>query len=207
MKETPPPSWSLIIGDILTNLRAALDHAVYGHAMLRQTLTEDQEKRINYPIVLDRTKWGRVRRDLAPLVDPAVMKFIESTQPFNHRIDPRKAPLVTFNTLVNEDKHRRIRIVSYRHGPAHFDTDAEVVGLEVEPREWIDGAVVARAYVRLRSAEQYFPGRPPRFHFVIGEGPTIYLPGLDEHWPIVDTMWSSVDMVDDILADLKKAGC
>jgi hypothetical protein len=26
-----PTEWSLIMGDILTNLRAALDHVVYGH--------------------------------------------------------------------------------------------------------------------------------------------------------------------------------
>lgn len=208
IKETPPQSWGLILGDILTNLRAALDHAVYGHAAARQLLTEEQEKRISYPIVLDRAKWPRIRNGLEPLLDPAVMNSIEAIQPFNHQLDPRKAPLVTFNTLVNEDKHRTIRVVSYRHGPAYLDTDLEVVGLDIEPREWTDGGIVARAYLRLPAEMWSYPGDfPVQLRFVIGEGPTMYLPGLDLHWPIVDTMWSCVDIVEKVLADLKDEGC
>lgn len=208
IKEVPPASWSLLLGDILTNLRAALDHAIYGHAAARQALTGEQEKRIYYPIVLDRAKWSKIRKELGPLLEPAVMSFVESTQPFNHQDDPRKAPLVTFNTLVNEDKHRSIRVVSYRHGPAHLDTDLEIVGTDAEPREWQDGGVVVRAYVRLPGAMQSLPGDASvRFGWVIGEGPAIWLPGLDVHWPVVDTMSQSIDMVDDILADLQERGC
>lgn len=208
INEAPPNSWSLIIGDILTNLRAALDHAVYGHAAARQSLTADDERRINFPIVLDREKWPRARRNLTPLVDPAVLNSIELSQPFNHRIDPQIAPLTSFNTLVNEDKHRALRVVSYRHGPVHVDTVAEIVGVEDQPREWTDGAVVARALVRVPAGMPCLPGHlPVRFRFVIGEGPTVYVPGVDLHWPIVSTMGSCVDMVERILANLKAAGC
>src|SRR5437763_1220930 len=41
--EEKPNNWPLVVGDILTNLRAALDHSVFGHAASRTTLTSKQE--------------------------------------------------------------------------------------------------------------------------------------------------------------------
>jgi hypothetical protein len=84
IKESPPQAWSLVLGDVLTNLRAALDHAIYGHAAARQLLTPEDQRRISYPIFLDQKKWPRTRQALERLINPAVMNFIESTQPFNH---------------------------------------------------------------------------------------------------------------------------
>jgi hypothetical protein len=39
-----PDNWPVVIGDILTNLRAALDHSIYGHAASRTTLAPQQER-------------------------------------------------------------------------------------------------------------------------------------------------------------------
>lgn len=44
-----PDSWPLITGDILTNVRAALDHAIYPH--VRATAPSSAPHRIQYPIV------------------------------------------------------------------------------------------------------------------------------------------------------------
>ena len=57
INEQMPDAWGLIIGDVLTNLRAALDHAVYGHAAARAQLTEAQDKKLQYPVLQDSDQW------------------------------------------------------------------------------------------------------------------------------------------------------
>lgn len=47
-----PAEWSLIIGDILTNLRASLDHAVYGQATSRRKLNSKERASLNHPMLL-----------------------------------------------------------------------------------------------------------------------------------------------------------
>jgi len=60
LKLEAPLRWSLIMGDILTNLRAALDHAVYGHADRRQQLNSAQRKVLKYPIFTERHDWDGI---------------------------------------------------------------------------------------------------------------------------------------------------
>jgi hypothetical protein len=51
VREQVPAAWGLIIGDILTNLRAALDHAVYHHVTTRhQDLLEDFLRNLYFPV-------------------------------------------------------------------------------------------------------------------------------------------------------------
>jgi hypothetical protein len=112
VKEEPPSDWGLIVGDILTNLRAALDHAVFGHADRRMVLTPRQEKELNYPIIPISTDWPSHRNRLTQLMDPNVLNVIEQSQPY-HDATPGEYPLAVLNSLVNQDKHRSVRVVSY----------------------------------------------------------------------------------------------
>lgn len=57
IKEEIPAVWGLIIGDVLTNLRATLDHAVFGHAAAHHVLTEAQQKKLQYPVLQDVAQW------------------------------------------------------------------------------------------------------------------------------------------------------
>jgi hypothetical protein len=120
-----PTEWSLIIGDILTNLRAALDHAVYGHATGRQTLNAKQRKDLYHPMLTVRKEWDGTPATTAPdgtiteamlgvgdklrdLVAPDVLRVIEKNQPFNADGDPFWHGLAVLGGLVNRDKHRAV---------------------------------------------------------------------------------------------------
>ncbi|MGV0808562.1 hypothetical protein [Mycolicibacterium setense] len=158
IKEAPPADWGLIVGDVLSNLRAALDHALFGHASSRQALTEDQERALQYPVVTDATKWPRAQAKLAPFVDPAVLQAIEDSQPFKVQL-PDWQFLALLNGLVNRDKHRQVRVVTYNNELFEIThTDADVVSIDNAPRELVDGAVVAS--VKLRRPDRQ-PGKPP----------------------------------------------
>lgn len=91
-----PSEWSLVMGDILTNLRAALDHAVYGHGISRKTLNSKERKSLYHPMLAVRAEWdgtpettssdGTVtpakagaRDKLKDLVDPAVLDGMGAT--------------------------------------------------------------------------------------------------------------------------------
>ena len=71
VKEEPSSEWGLIVGDILTNLRAALDHAVYGHAAARQQLTQAQERKLQFPILTNSDQWLGAAAVPATVTTPA----------------------------------------------------------------------------------------------------------------------------------------
>jgi hypothetical protein len=52
-----PDSWALITGDILTNARGALDHAVFPHIRARKPTLE--RKYIQYPIEDSKEQWNK----------------------------------------------------------------------------------------------------------------------------------------------------
>lgn len=57
VREPIPEDWPLMVGDVLTNLRAALDHSVYGHAESRNQLTDKQRKALCFPIIEKVETW------------------------------------------------------------------------------------------------------------------------------------------------------
>lgn len=158
IKQRPPSDWGLIVGDVLSNLRAALDHALFGHAAARQSLTEAQERGVQYPLLTDATKWPAAQSKLGSFVDPAVLQAIEDSQPFKVQ-QPDWHSLALLNGLVNRDKHRQVRVVMYNNELFEVtETDADVADIDNTPRELVDGAVIAS--VKLRRPERKV-GQPP----------------------------------------------
>ena len=110
VKEEPPVLWSLIAGDVVTNLRAALDHAVC-------LLVEKGGAAVNcahtFPI-LDRTpasaqqkrRWDKRLEG----VGSAEQQIIAAVQPYAQFSagEVGHAPLHALRELSNEDKHRMI---------------------------------------------------------------------------------------------------
>lgn len=108
-----PSEWNLIMGDILTNLRAAHDHAVYGHAMDRAaqncvTPTSSQRDSLYHPTAKSSAEWQNKRAALQALLDPAVLAVIEKNQPFNGNGDVNWHGLTILGVLVNRDKHKAV---------------------------------------------------------------------------------------------------
>ena len=228
-KTPTPPGWGLIVGDILTNLRAALDHALFDHASRRKKLTEDEERRLQYPIVPHRENWVGVaarpamatsparkkiesKRDkLAPWVDPAVLKAIENSQPFNvPKIDnPEMESLAILDALVSRDKHRTIRVVSHvSHEFTVVHSTFKVEKVELLKVVMVDGATVAYLTVerKIRFSWETSDLTGGIFSVVNGYNPCIEVPGTGDYVSVRAGMNNLVARVDEALKFLRKAG-
>ncbi|WP_157205157.1 hypothetical protein, partial [Gordonia rhizosphera] len=157
VKEEIPSGRSVVIGDILTNLRASLDHAIYGHVIDSHAYIDETKVAagIKLPITANLREWRREENRLAPLVAPSVLKTIAQIQCFQpDQPSEENHALIAFNKLVNRDKHRSIRPVFI----AATRIEIAYSGLEVEefhttPGPFSDGGVVGIAVLRLPKAK------------------------------------------------------
>lgn len=128
----PPVEFSLIAGDFIQNLRAALDHLVW---QMVKANGQTPGNRNAFPIFdqrpsnkrgnRDRERWNAMTRGL----HPAAERFIELCQPYNGPDGPRAHSLAALRRLSNEDKHRTL-LAAYNaieSRPDRFDLD--VVGV------------------------------------------------------------------------------
>lgn len=144
-----PESWALMMGDFLTNARAALDHAIYQH--VRSQNSAIPEHRIQYPIFDDAQEFanrmsGRFSAD--------VYRLIEDAQPYQSS-DPGGHPFRILRDLVNVDKHRDLVVANYAVDAVEMEaTDMYklVSPPQVYKREMSPGATVARVHLRLVQA-------------------------------------------------------
>ena len=124
--ETPSANieWSVMVGEILYNLRSALDHLVW-----QLVLANGQEpnRQNEYPIVNDESKWSRKKERLKG-VTPRVEAIIKSLQPYTGGLylPFDVSAFWTLHTLCNIDKHRHLNMVIVRTsgiGPIDFEDD------------------------------------------------------------------------------------
>jgi hypothetical protein len=208
VKQPPPDDWGLIVGDILTNLRAALDHAVFGHAAARQPLTAGQERALQYPIVAKASDWPSAQAKLAPLMEPAVLQVIEDSQPFKVQ-KPDWHSFALLNGLVNRDKHRQVRVVTYHNEEFTVTgTTGNIESIDKKPRELADGALVASVTIRRPTRK---PGDPPRdvsvpLNVQFGYTENLELPTVGEQKSVTVVMPILVHHVVETLDNLKAAG-
>lgn len=100
--EEPPILLSIIAGEILHNLRSALDHLV-----CRIVDLQGQHDKQAFPICQDQQKFNKIRRSALKDVPSHLVTQIESLQPFNSS-NPIVHPLTSLVNLSNADKHRII---------------------------------------------------------------------------------------------------
>ena len=148
IKEPHPERWSILLGDILTNFRAALDHAFW-YAANNHSGPPDKPNLVVFPIATTAKQFKRYRDDLSALVSPQVWEAIESIQPLHGEERAHTHPLAILQWLSNMDKHRFVHIVglvSIDLGPTIVEATPPVEIVEnwrlEGPAE--DGAVVAR---------------------------------------------------------------
>jgi hypothetical protein len=98
--------WSLLTGDALHNFRCALDHAWWELACrhLTRTPTEEEAKRIQFPILKPGGTWDT--RNHIQLVGKDAAKLAGAVQPDYSRYPNEIDPLGVLRRLSNEDKHR-----------------------------------------------------------------------------------------------------
>lgn len=110
------PDWLLITGEILFDLRSALDHLAYElHVRhYRGRVPKDVEGRTQFPIYDDEQTFNDNHRRIRSLStrDQRALRWL---QPFNDRNDAREPVrywLSKLNALHNIDKHRRLHQVA-----------------------------------------------------------------------------------------------
>jgi hypothetical protein len=130
--EPIPDAWSLMTGDVVTNLRAALDHAIYPHVRSRHPKLADPN--IQFPIMDDETKFNRAKFVKDAHFTQPVLAEVRNAQPFNHKNRPEGTawhPFAVLRELVNFDKHRELLIVQSLPEQWTFDLDARLQVVEL----------------------------------------------------------------------------
>jgi len=133
LREPPVEGWGAIIGDVVHNLRSALDHLVWaltlvnGHtppAVIPPKPQPGSEwKDIRFPIYAfdfrkrypsgRRIPWRFKPPNSLWGVRPALRADLQRLQPFNHGKRAPKMPLAVLDELWNIDKHRHLHLVYY----------------------------------------------------------------------------------------------
>lgn len=168
VKAPYPDRWSVLLGDVLTNLRAALDH-VFWLAVIAHSGPPAQPHQVAFPITTTTKSFAHQTARLAALVDPRIWETVEAMQPFHEGVQAHTSPLEVLRWLSNVDKHRAVHIVGrtvFDMGPTivRSPTPLEVVDDWRLEGEAADGAVVARLKIRRPPASQEIDLMPTFAH-------------------------------------------
>ncbi len=110
LRDTPPVKWSIVIGDIVHNLRSALDHLAW---QLVKANGKKPDRNTGFPIFSDDPfadsasektleRWEKMTRGMHA-DDIAILKEF---QPY--KLGDQGSPFFILNALSNRDKHREI---------------------------------------------------------------------------------------------------
>ncbi|KKN39680.1 hypothetical protein LCGC14_0741150 [marine sediment metagenome] len=134
-------NWPLMVGDILANLRASLDHIAWALAIKhasdgKRTLTSDEETSIVFRLrgrrlpskdaFIGGLNWNDVR-----LFPPSAHAKIEEFQPYHRRNRPKNGMLGDLGDLANWDKHRIVTpaLVNAKVTLSKDDTGITAIGI------------------------------------------------------------------------------
>jgi len=92
------PEWAVQIGEILHNLRSALDYLVYASATKHSWTTQ-------FPIFHRKRDWDAKSQPMLRHVPRRYVEIVEAAQPYTLR-EPQEHLLSKLNYLSNTDKHR-----------------------------------------------------------------------------------------------------
>src|SRR5262249_8364684 len=107
VKKPCPPMWSVIIGEIIHDLRSALDHSVYVLVIKATSASPPDGSRTQFPIFLLASKFDLHSLSMLKGVSNKSAALIKSLQPFSTG-EGGGSPLWHLNQLSNFDKHRTI---------------------------------------------------------------------------------------------------
>ncbi len=185
------PEWSAIVGDILTNLRAALDHLAWQLLILDG---QEPGRSTSFPFALDPANaiikprdWkkgdpGLRRRDLR--------EEVERLQPYE--LAGQDGLLWWINELCNTDKHRELLIVGLFPdlNQVWWGGESKVRTYVNQPR--VDGEWVLKFVFEGADPPNDFKPNVGGMIVVLDEGPAIV-----RTTPIQSTMSVTVDLVED----------
>lgn len=109
-----PERWSVVLGDVVGNLRAALDHAMWS-AVHHHSGPPSSPVRIGFPITSTQKDFNREAKRQRDLVAPRVWEIVEALQPLHGQDKAHTAPLEIVRWMSNLDKHRFPHVVARTH--------------------------------------------------------------------------------------------
>jgi hypothetical protein len=140
-----PPSEALATqaGDVLHNLRSALDHMAWATVSRYRGTPEIPATR--FPMVEERlTKDDKVKKvTIAGSIPDDVSDFLDSLQPYHRVDDPTLHSLAMLSHLSNVDKHRTLNLLAVDFGRVtiQFFGERQRVGWS-RPEPFRDGALI-----------------------------------------------------------------
>lgn len=158
--EAPLIRWGVAVGDIVHNLRSALDHLAYQLVRYGRCsdLSRREMKQVQFPIHDTRSDFRESLTRRLPGVGLRQVGMIEREQPYKRYNDVSFSPLRRLRELSNADKHRVVT-------PIVFPTQEPVPSIEVQQPHRLEhvawflhqpvapGAVVAQVFVAPTSPE------------------------------------------------------
>lgn len=186
-----PDDWPLIAGDVLTNLRAALDHAVHP---ARQ-----------FPTRLSLADENGNEKPFKQVGTPAVSRIVESHQPY-HSASSRLHEFGMLCELVNRDKHQSILVTNefsarvLTNPPVGYEFTRQGKGFRNEDLKI--GDILCVFQVR-----PLMEGVKFTFQNYIDSVPAIDIPKTDEYVELIPALTRIRDRVATVLDQLASVMC
>jgi hypothetical protein len=114
-------SFAALLGDVIQNLRAALEYSAWAAASAGAR--KSTPRQISFPILDRRSDYEKWVSEHSTIFSDATFRVLEWAQPFQAAVE-QLHPLRILRTLSNRDKHRLLSVVDH----AHIE-----VGLQLEP--------------------------------------------------------------------------
>jgi hypothetical protein len=164
IKKPYPERWSILLGDVVGDFRAALDHAFYDAVMAHGGAPQRPED-VYFPIHTDEKKFRNAQKKLSGLVARDVWEMIAGAQPYHGGERAHTSPLEILRWLANRDKHRQVHLIGRTAvdiGPFHFESEVpiEVVHEWRHEGEVHDGSVMGRLKFRPPVGVRYIDFTP-----------------------------------------------
>lgn len=134
LKDVPAVEWGLAVGDILNNLRGALDSLVWACTEaekgpspilgIKREKATNKWRAITFPVTLDQSNWQGDRDRALWGLRPSLQSRVRKHQPFFRRKNTEGHWLALLHELWNADKHRIVTPVVGFHGlgnPIHLE--------------------------------------------------------------------------------------
>lgn len=116
---TPKAEWAIVLGDVIHQLRATLDHLICALAMREHPRSVCEDFKLSFPILKDPNDFradSRVSQGhFARLIGVDELAAVEEAQPYKRNPSNLTGdPLFLLSQLDNIDKHRAILILDNR---------------------------------------------------------------------------------------------
>jgi hypothetical protein len=197
--------WSLILGDVLHNLRSALDHIAWTLVTEGRrpphALTGRQQAAVKFPICRTRERFNSAVKSCLPGVGRAHRALLRAVQPYKggRRVDYH--PFAIVQKYSNEDKHRILPLTFWRP----FDAEHTLGRV----RDFVPGRVVSPKVISPQAGAEILrvygrrTGPSPRVEVSIGSSAEVAIDG--RFW-LADTYINSSNLIKATLNALSPRG-